>query len=155
MAIVQGEVLAKSLTPNFTGRDVSLLQCWRLGRIIRWEIPPGPRSRGGVMSQPTACQLIDRQVTRARRRLIGQLLVRHLAVAWAVGAAADRRLDARRAVRRRDTAGVAAVGRPRRLRRAFSTLLWPCPTLRRAPSRTDAALALDDSFGLRERVVTA
>ena len=37
------------------------------------------------MSQPTTRQIIAKQVTRARRRLVTQLLLRHLAVAWAIG----------------------------------------------------------------------
>src|SRR5689334_9678605 len=41
-------------------------------------------SRGGVMTQqPTARQIIECQVGRARRRLVTQLLLRYVAAAWA------------------------------------------------------------------------
>jgi septal ring factor EnvC (AmiA/AmiB activator) len=105
------------------------------------------------MTQPTARQVIDTQVTRARRRLITQVLLRHLAVAWTIGLLL--------------TAGwmvaepYAVATPPEWLRWAVLggsvgvlTLLAVLQTIRRAPSRTDAALALDDRFGLRERIVT-
>jgi hypothetical protein len=105
------------------------------------------------MTQPTARQVIDTQVTRARRRLIAQVLLRHLAVAWTIGLLL--------------TAGwmvaepYAVATPPEWLRWAVLggsvgvlTLLAVLQTIRRAPSRTDAALALDDRFGLRERIVT-
>ncbi len=105
------------------------------------------------MTQPTARQVIDRQVTRARRLLIVQVLLRHLAVAWTVGLLL--------------TAGwllaepYALISRPDWLRWAVLggavgalTIVAILQTVRRAPSRTDAALALDDRFGLRERIVT-
>jgi hypothetical protein len=105
------------------------------------------------MSQPTPRQVIDRQVTRVRRRLVIQLLLRNLAAAWAVGLLL--------------CAGWMLV-QPYVLPNSLPSLNWwvlGCAvgvfsgfailqTARRAPSRTDAALALDDRFGLRERVVT-
>jgi hypothetical protein len=106
------------------------------------------------MSLPLACQILDKQVRRVRRRLVAQLLLRHLAIAWAAGLllAAGWMLAEPHAV---PTA-------PEWLRWAVLggavgvlTLLAVVQTIRRAPSRTDAALALDDRFGLRERVVTA
>ncbi|HEX4591333.1 MAG TPA: hypothetical protein VH120_15460, partial [Gemmataceae bacterium] len=105
------------------------------------------------MSQSTTRQIIAKQVTRVRRRLVAQLLLRHLAAAWAVGLAL--------------TAGwmlaepYAVANPPSWLSWAVLggtvgtlTLLAILQTIRRAPSSTDAALALDDRFGLRERVVT-
>jgi septal ring factor EnvC (AmiA/AmiB activator) len=105
------------------------------------------------MSQPTTRQIIAKQVTRARRRLVTQLLLRHLAVAWAIGLALT---------------AVWMLAEPHAVANPPSWLRWAVlagsvgaltlfailQTVRRAPSRTDAALALDDRFGLRERVVT-
>jgi hypothetical protein len=105
------------------------------------------------MSLPTPRQIIDRQVTRARRRLVLQMLLRHLAIAWAIGLLL--------------TAGWMLV-QPYALAAPPPYLNWWVlggtlgvlsfvaigQTIRRAPSRNDAALALDDRFGLRERVVT-
>jgi septal ring factor EnvC (AmiA/AmiB activator) len=105
------------------------------------------------MSQPTARQVIDKQVTRARRRLITRLLLRHIAVAWTLGLLL--------------TAGwmiaepYAVANPPEWLRWAVLggaigvvTCIAILQTIRKSPSRTDAALALDDRFGLRERIVT-
>jgi hypothetical protein len=105
------------------------------------------------MSRPTACQLIDRQVTRARRRMVAQLLTRTLAVAWAVGLV---------------VAAGWMLAEPYALATPPDWLRWVilggaittfslmaiAVTWHKAPSRTDAALALDDRFSLRERVVT-
>lgn len=105
------------------------------------------------MSQPTTRQIIAKQVTRARRRLISQLLLRHLAVAWTVGLAVT--------VLWMLAEPHAVANPPSWLRWAVLggtlgtlTIFAILQTIRRAPSRTDAALALDDRFGLRERVVT-
>jgi len=105
------------------------------------------------MTQPTARQVIDKQVARARRRLIIQILTRQLAIAWAIGLLL--------------TAGwmlaqpYAVANPPQWLPWTVLggtvgalTLLAVIQTIRRAPSRTFAALALDDRFGLRERIVT-
>src|SRR5262245_7827358 len=104
--------------------------------------------------QPRARKLVEQQVARVSRRLFVQLLLRHLVVGWAIALAV--------------TAGwmlaepytVAAA--PDWLRWAVlggamgtMTLLSVALTIRRAPSRTIAALSLDEVFGLRERVVTA
>ncbi len=107
-----------------------------------------------MTQQPTARQIIDRQVGRARRRLVVQLLLRHVAAAWAVALLltagwmlAEPYLvasppDWLRWAVLGGTAGVLSL----------AAVTW---TARKAPSRTDAALALDERFGLRERVVTA
>jgi septal ring factor EnvC (AmiA/AmiB activator) len=105
------------------------------------------------MSRPTACQMIDRQVARARRRLIAQALVRRLAVAWAVAlvlTACWMLVEPYVLATPPDWLRWAVLGGTVG---AFS-LLAIVLTWRKAPSRTDAALALDDRFGLRERVVT-
>jgi septal ring factor EnvC (AmiA/AmiB activator) len=105
------------------------------------------------MSQPTTRQIIAKQVTRARRRLIAQVLLRQLAVAWAIALA---------------LAAFWMLAEPYAVDKAVPWLSWAVlggtvgvlslvavlQTIRRAPSRTDAALALDDRFGLRERTVT-
>src|SRR4051812_40664113 len=103
------------------------------------------------MSQPTPRQVIDRQVSRARRRLVAQLLVRHVAVAWAVALLVTAAWML--------AEPFARPGSPDWLRWAVLgasagvlTLLAVVQTARRAPSRTVAALALDERFGLRERV---
>ena len=66
------------------------------------------------MTQPTARQIIDKQVTRARRRLVTQVLLRHLAVAWAIGLllTAGWMLAEPYAVAK--SPGLAPLGRPRR-----------------------------------------
>jgi hypothetical protein len=104
--------------------------------------------------QPSARKLVEQQVARVSRRLFVQLLLRHLVVGWTVALAL--------------TAGwmlaepYAVANAPDWLRWAVLggslgvlTLLAVALTIRRAPSRTSAALSLDDVFGLRERVVTA
>jgi hypothetical protein len=106
------------------------------------------------MSQPMARQLIDRQVARARRRLVMQLLVRHLIGAWAIALMLTACwLLAAPYVAASPPSWMlwvvlgASVG--------MTTLIAAIATWRAAPSRTEAALAFDDRFGLRERVVTA
>src|SRR4051794_29225084 len=101
--------------------------------------------------QPAARKLVEQQVARVSRRLSFQLLLRHLVVGWAVALAA--------------TAGwmlaepYAVANAPDWLRwtvlggsLGVMTLLAIVLTVRRAPSRTAAALSLDELFGLRERV---
>ncbi|HEY1376192.1 MAG TPA: hypothetical protein VGF55_05330 [Gemmataceae bacterium] len=106
-----------------------------------------------MTQQPTARQIIDRQVGRARRRLVAQLLLRHVAAAWAVA------LLLTAVWMLAEPFAVAAP--PDWLRWAvlggtagMLTLVAIGWTVRKAPSRTAAALALDERFGLRERVVT-
>src|SRR5947209_19426602 len=101
------------------------------------------------MSQPTTRQVIETKVSHARRRLIGQALLGRLAIAWAASLilAAGWLLAQPFAVANPPdwlpwtvlggTAGVLTV---------FAVV----QTIRRAPTRTDAALAFDDRFGLRE-----
>jgi hypothetical protein len=111
-------------------------------------------SWGGETMQPAARKLVEQQVARVSRRLFVQLLLRHLAIGWAIALAL--------------TAGwmlvepYATAAAPEWLRWAVlggalgvMTLAAVGLTIRRAPSRTIAALSLDEVFGLRERVVTA
>src|ERR1043166_181819 len=105
------------------------------------------------MTQPTARQGIDKQVTRARRRLITQLLVRHLAIAWAAGlllTAGWMLAEPYAVANPADWLHWAVLGGTV----GVLTLGAVVQTVRRAPSRAEAALALDERFGLRERVVT-
>src|SRR5438105_3390134 len=105
------------------------------------------------MSQPTTRRVIEMRVNRARRRLIIQSLVGQLAVAWAAGLLL--------------TAGWM-LAEPHVLASPPDWLWWVVlggtvgtlmllaiiQTIRRAPTSSDAALALDERFGLRERAVT-
>jgi hypothetical protein len=104
--------------------------------------------------QPAARTLVEQQVARVSRRLFVQLLLRHLAAGWAIALAI--------------TAGwmlvepYAVANPPDWLRWAVlggalgvTTIGAVALTARRSPSRTAAALSLDEVFGLRERVVTA
>ena len=107
------------------------------------------------MSQPTTRQIIAKQVTRARRRLILQVIAPAFGRGVGRGAGRDRpsgcspsRTPSR--IRRSWLRWAVLGGTARRRSRCVAIL----QTIRRAPSRTDAALALDDRFGLRERVVT-
>ncbi len=104
--------------------------------------------------QPATRKLVEQQVARVRRRLIVQLFLRRLAIAWTVALAV--------------AAGwmlvepYALAAPPSWLRWAVLggaagvlTLMAIILTWRGAPSRTQAALSLDELFGLRERIVTA
>src|SRR5439155_17502890 len=107
-----------------------------------------------VAMQPAARKLVERQVARVSRRLSVQLLLRHLVVGWAIALAVTAAWML--------AEPYAVNGAPDWLRWAVlggslgvMTLLAIVLTVRRAPSRTAAALSLDELFGLRERVVTA
>jgi hypothetical protein len=106
------------------------------------------------MSQLTARQVIERQVRRVRRRLIGQALLGRLAIAWAIGLAlsAGWMLAQPYAVSNPpEWLAWTVLGGTVGVLSLVAILL----SVRRAPSRVAAALSLDDRFGLRERTVTA
>ena len=102
------------------------------------------------MTQPTASQVIDKQVTRARRRLISQLLLGHIAVAWTIGLLL--------------TAGWM-IAEPYAMTSPPEWLRWTVlggavgmlscvavfQTIRKSPCELRRHLALDGRFGLRER----
>jgi hypothetical protein len=105
------------------------------------------------MSQPSTHQIVEKQVHRARRRLITQMFLRYFAIACAISLLL--------------TAGwmlaepYAVANAPDWLRWAvlggtagLLTLIAFVQTIRKAPSGTAAALALDERFDLRERIVT-
>jgi hypothetical protein len=100
-----------------------------------------------------ARSLVDRQIARARRRLFFTSLLTLLAWSWlaAVLAAAcwvlvqPRVAPAALALRWHVAAGLAGV----------ASALAVALAVRRAPSPVAAALALDERFGLKERVTTS
>jgi septal ring factor EnvC (AmiA/AmiB activator) len=104
--------------------------------------------------QPAARQLVERQVARVGRRLFVQILLRHLVIGWTVALAVTAGwmlAEPYVAANATDWLRWAVLGGSL----GVCTLLALALTFRRAPSRTAAALSLDELFGLRERVVTA
>ncbi|HUR53698.1 MAG TPA: hypothetical protein VMZ71_06185, partial [Gemmataceae bacterium] len=93
---------------------------------------------------------VDRVVRSARRRLFAQAVVNRLVAAWAVALAVAlawflaEPLLLESAVRWTVLASLVVV----------ATLAAVVLTIRRAPSRLDAALELDSRFALRERVTS-
>lgn len=104
------------------------------------------------MSSPVRA-VVERQVRRVRRRLFGQTLLQTLLVAWAAGLLLCTLFFLLRPF---TFAGLSETGRW-----AVVTALLGAATLTgivvaslRAPDGVAAALALDDRFGLKERVTT-
>lgn len=99
-------------------------------------------------------KLLETQVSRARRRLIAQSLITRLAIAWSIALLvgvgwmlAEPYLINTPPDWLRWTVGGGL------LMAATITAIWL--TWRRAPSKSVSALAIDQQFGLRERVVTS